>query len=81
MIQTTETITLFSRYTSVLGNQSSEDGHSLVRRHGHGEQQCSNNAPLVVRATKCASKLSPPPLNHHHQRELQGMMELWMQIV
>ncbi len=49
----------------------------------HGRQQYSgrlwrlNNAQLVLRGPKCAKKISPTPLHHHHQPEplRQGRMD------
>ncbi len=42
---------------------------------GHGQQQysgrlwCLNDVQLVLKGQKCAKKISPTPLHHHHQPE------------
>ncbi len=57
--------------------------HCSHKRDGHGQQQYSgrpwrlNDAQLVLRGPKCAKKISPTPLHHHHQPEplRQGRMD------
>ncbi len=53
--------------------EASEDGYTSHK--GHGQQQYSgrlwrlNDAQLVLRGPKCAKKIYPTPLHHHHQPE------------
>ncbi len=56
-------------------NSHQKMGTLLSLRDGHGQQQysgrlwCLNDAQLVLRGPKCAKKISPRPLHHHHQPE------------
>ncbi len=45
--------------------------HSTKRQQQYsGRLWCLNDAQLVLRGPKCAKKISPTPLHHHHQPEL-----------
>ncbi len=51
-------------------------GMDMVHQYS-GQLWCLNDAQLVLRGLKCAKKISPTPLHHHHQPEplRQGRMD------
>ncbi len=55
----------------------SHKGMDMVSKQHSGRLWRLNDAQLVLRGLKCAKKVSPTPLHHHHQSEplRQGRMD------